>query len=253
MTEADTDTDTGNENDTDNAAANVDPRESEAFDRAASRWWDPEGDFRPLHDLNGPRVDWIRRQADLDGARAVDVGCGGGLLSESLAQAGARVTGLDMAEKPLTVARLHQIESGLEIDYRRRTAEQLAAEVPGAFDLVCCLEMLEHVPDPASVVEACVTLCRPGGHLFFSTINRSPLAWTTAIVGAEYVLGLLPRGTHRYDRLIRPSELAGWLRRAGATVTRIDGVAYNPFSRTVSIGGRPRINYLLAARKPAEA
>lgn len=231
---------------------NVDPREAEAFDRAASRWWDPEGDFRPLHDINGPRVDWIRRQADVDGARALDVGCGGGLLSEALARAGADVTAIDMAEKPLTVARLHQMESGLDIDYQRRTAEDLAAERPGAFDRVCCLEMLEHVPDPVGVVEACVALCRPGGHLFFSTINRSPLAWATAIVGAEYVLALLPRGTHRYDRLIRPSELAGWLRAAGAAVERIDGLAYNPFSRTVTIGGRPRVNYLLAARAPGD-
>jgi 2-polyprenyl-6-hydroxyphenyl methylase/3-demethylubiquinone-9 3-methyltransferase len=243
------DTDTKPE-DGEPTAANVDPRESEAFDRVASRWWDPEGEFRPLHDINGPRVDWIGRQVELDGARAADIGCGGGLLSEALARAGATVTGIDMADKPLTVARLHQMESGLEIDYQRRTAEDLAAEHAGEFDVVCCLEMLEHVPDPVSVVEASVALCRPGGKLFFSTINRSPLAWATAIVGAEYVLGLLPRGTHRYDRLIRPSELAGWLRSAGAVVERIDGLQYNPFSRTVTLGGRPRVNYLLAARAP---
>jgi 2-polyprenyl-6-hydroxyphenyl methylase/3-demethylubiquinone-9 3-methyltransferase len=233
-------------------AENVDPRESEQFDRAASRWWDPEGDFRPLHDINGPRVDWIRRRVDLDKLRALDVGCGGGLLSESLARAGASVTAIDMAEKALTVARMHQMEAGVEIDYQRRTAEDLADDRAGEFDLVCCLEMLEHVPDPVSVVRACVRLCRPGGQLVFSTINRSPLAWATAVVGAEYVLRLLPRGTHRYDRLIRPSELAGWLRSTGATVESIEGLNYNPFSRTVSIGGRPRVNYLLAARAPGE-
>ena len=192
-------------NETNDKVQNLDPTESESFDRLASRWWDPQGDFRPLHDMNGPRVDWIRSQVDVDGARLADIGCGGGLLSEAMARAGARVTGIDMAKKPLTVAQLHRMESGLEIDYRQLTAERLAEEEPEAFDVVCCLEMLEHVPDPASVVAACMAMARPGGLLFFSTINRSPLAWTAAIVGAEYVLNLLPRGTHRYDRLIRPS------------------------------------------------
>jgi len=234
------------------ARLNLDPREAEAFDRLASRWWDPEGEFRPLHDMNGPRTDWIAGRARLDGARALDVGCGGGLLSESLARAGANVTAIDMAEKPLAVARLHQIESGLEIDYRRETAEAMAEARPGGFDVVCCLEMLEHVPDPASVVRACLSLVRPGGALFFSTINRSPLAWAGAIVGAEYVLGLLARGTHRYDRLIRPSELADQVRAAGGVVEAIDGVTYNPFSRTVTIGGAPRINYLMHARRPED-
>jgi len=237
---------------------NLDPREADAFNRQASRWWDPQGDFRPLHDLNGPRVEWIRAQAPVEGCALVDIGCGGGLLTEAMARAGAHVTGIDMAEKPLTVARLHQIESGLEsdhrqIDYRHITAEQLAEESPGRFDVVCCLEMLEHVPDPASVVAACIKLARPGGKLFFSTINRSPAAWGMAIVGAEYVLNLLPRGTHRYDRLIRPSELARFVRVAGGRVTKIEGVRYNPFSRTVTIGGSPRVNYLLAAEKPRAA
>lgn len=229
---------------------NLDPREAEAFNKLASRWWDPEGDFRPLHDMNGPRVDWIARLAPPQGRRLVDIGCGGGLLAEAMARAGAEITAIDMAEKPLMVARMHQIESGLKIDYRQQTAEQLADEQPQSFDIVCCLEMLEHVPDPASVVAACMQMVRPGGDLFFSTINRSPLAWGMAIVGAEYVLGLLPRGTHRYDRLIRPSELAGHVRAAGGRVEQVQGVGYNPFSRTVAIGGAPRVNYLLHARRP---
>ncbi len=234
---------------------NLDPGEAEAFDRLASRWWDPQGDSRPLHDLNGPRVEWICSQVRVADTRLADIGCGGGLLSEAMAKAGARVTAIDMAEKALTVARLHQVESGLagsdrEIDYRQQTAEQLAEDQPGSFDVVCCLEMLEHVPEPASVVRACMQLVRPGGWLFFSTINRSPLSWGAAIVGAEYVLGLLPRGTHRYDRLIRPSELGGWVRDSGGRVCRIDGVRYNPFSRTVTIGGSPSINYLFSARRP---
>jgi len=232
------------------SALNLDPREAEAFNRLASRWWDPQGDFRPLHDLNGPRVDWISGLAPPDGCTLLDIGCGGGLLTEAMTRAGARVTGIDIAEKPLTVARLHQVESGLEIEYRKQTAEQLAEQAPASFDIVCCLEMLEHVPDPASVVRACLELVRPGGALFFSTINRSPLAWAAAIVGAEYVLRLLPRGTHRYDRLLRPSELAGFIRAAGGRVERIEGMSYNPFSRTVTIGGAPRVNYLLYARRP---
>jgi 2-polyprenyl-6-hydroxyphenyl methylase/3-demethylubiquinone-9 3-methyltransferase len=229
---------------------NLDPAEADKFDALASRWWDPEGDFRTLHDINGPRVDFIADRASLRGATVLDVGCGGGLLSEALAQRGASVTGLDAAQRPLAVARLHQSESGLDIDYRQGTAEEFAAERPAAFDLVCCLEMLEHVPDPSSTIRACAELVRPGGQLFFSTINRSPLAWAGAIVAAEYVLGLLPRGTHRYDRLIRPSELATACRRAGLAVVEITGMSYNPFSRTVRIGGPPTINYLLHARRP---
>lgn len=229
---------------------NVDVRETRAFDRLASRWWDPEGEFRPLHDINGPRADWIEQRVPLDGVSLVDVGCGGGLLTEAMAERGAKVTGIDRAGKALTVAQLHRIESGLEIDYRESTAEAMAEDRPEAFDVVTCLEMLEHVPDPASVVRACFALARPGGSLFFSTINRSPLAWTTAIVGAEYVLKLLPRGTHRYDRLIRPSELAGFIRASGGDVVEISGLHYNPFSRSVRIDGRPRVNYLLHARKP---
>ncbi len=231
---------------------NLDPAEAARFDALAARWWDPDGESRPLHDLNGPRTEYIAARCRLKDARVVDIGCGGGLLSESLARAGARVTGLDAATRALAVARLHQADSGLDIDYREGTAEQLAGELPAAFDVVCCLEMLEHVPDPDSVVRACAELVRPGGQLFFSTINRSPLAWGGAIVGAEYLLGLLPRGTHRYDRLIRPAELAASCRRAGLAVRQITGMSYNPFSRTVRIGGQPRINYLLHASRPEQ-
>ena len=234
------------------ASPNLDPAEAEKFDGLASRWWDPQGDFRPLHDINGPRADYIADRVELTDSAVIDIGCGGGLLCEALAKRGASVTGLDAAEKPLAVARLHQTESELEIeiDYRQGTAEELAAERAGEFDVVCCLEMLEHVPDPASTVAACAALVRPGGQLFFSTINRRPLAWAGAIVGAEYVLGLLPRGTHRYDRLIKPSELASACRQAGLVVNEIVGMAYNPFSRTVRVGGAPSINYLLHARRP---
>ena len=229
---------------------NLDPAEAEKFDDLAFRWWDPEGDFRPLHDLNGPRMEFIETRATLQDARLLDVGCGGGLLSEAACLSGAAVTGIDAAERALAVARLHAAESALDIEYRKVTAEELADEAPESFDVVCCLEMLEHVPDPASTVTACARLCRPGGHLFFSTINRTPAAWALAIVGAEYVLGLLPRGTHRYDRLIRPGELARSVRGCGLEVREISGLDYNPFSRTVKIGGAPRINYLVHASKP---
>ncbi|MEE4331192.1 MAG: bifunctional 2-polyprenyl-6-hydroxyphenol methylase/3-demethylubiquinol 3-O-methyltransferase UbiG [Wenzhouxiangella sp.] len=231
-------------------AVNMDPGEAEKFNALASRWWDPEGDFRPLHDINGPRVEYIAERVELDGADVLDVGCGGGILCEALSQRGARVTGIDVADRALAVARLHREESQLEIDYRQCTAEQMAAEAAETFDIVCCLEMLEHVPDPAAVVQACADACRPGGTLFFSTINRNPMAWAGAIVGAEYVLGLLPKGTHRYDRLIRPDELAAACRGSGLTVEAIDGMAYNPFTRTVRLGNRPTINYLLHASKP---
>lgn len=235
---------------TDAQQDNVDPRESGKFDALAARWWDPEGDFRTLHDINGPRVDYLAERVSLDGVRVLDVGCGGGVLSEALAERGARVTGIDAAGRVLEVARLHMAESGLDIDYRQVTAESLAQTDAGAFDVVCCLEMLEHVPDPAQTVAACGQLCKPGGQLLLSTINRSPLAWATAIVGAEYLLGLLPRGTHRYDRLIRPDELAAACRRCGLDVREITGMGYNPLSRTVRIGGAPKVNYFLHATRP---
>ncbi|QOC24228.1 bifunctional 2-polyprenyl-6-hydroxyphenol methylase/3-demethylubiquinol 3-O-methyltransferase UbiG [Wenzhouxiangella sp. AB-CW3] len=228
----------------------MDPREAEHFDALAARWWDSEGEFRTLHDINGPRVDYIAERAELADREVLDVGCGGGILSEALARAGARVTGIDVAGRALAVARMHQSESGLALDYRESTAEALADRLPERFDVVCCLEMLEHVPDPVSVVTACARLARPGGDLFFSTINRSALAWAGAIVAGEYLLRLLPRGTHRYDRLIRPEELARACRQSGLSVCAIDGMDYNPVSRTVRIGSRPRINYFLHARKP---
>jgi 2-polyprenyl-6-hydroxyphenyl methylase/3-demethylubiquinone-9 3-methyltransferase len=233
------------------ASSNVDPRESGKFDALAARWWDAEGDFRTLHDINGPRVEYLADLAELSGRRVLDVGCGGGILSEALAGRGARVTGIDAAGRALEVARLHMAESGQDIDYRQVTAEELARSEPATYDVVCCLEMLEHVPEPARTVAACADLCKPGGELLFSTINRSPLAWATAIVGAEYVLGLLPRGTHRYDRLIRPAELAAACRESGLEVRAITGMSYNPVSRSVRIGGPPRVNYFLHACRPA--
>ncbi len=230
--------------------SNVDSRETEKFGAMAARWWDPEGDMRTLHDINPARVEYLNSQVSLGDKRVVDVGCGGGLLSEALAERGARVTGIDAAERALEVARLHAGESGLEIDYRLTTAEALAADEAEQFDLVCCLELLEHVPEPSRTVRACAQLCRPGGSLLFSTINRSALSWAAAVGAAEYVLGLVPRGTHRYDRLIRPEELASWCRQAGLVVRQIVGMRYNPISRGVHIGSAPRVNYFLLADRP---
>ncbi len=227
------------------AETNVDSREIAKFEALAHRWWDPESEFKPLHDINPLRLEFIERRAGgLAGKRVLDVGCGGGILSESLAAKGAEVTGIDMGEAPLAVARLHQHESGLEIDYRQTTAEELAAEKPGRFDVVTCLEMLEHVPEPESVIRACATLVRPGGHVFFSTINRNPKAWLFAIVGAEYVLRLLPKGTHEYEKFIRPSELEAWARHAGLQVREITGMSYNPLTRTYRLGADVDVNYL---------
>ncbi len=224
---------------------NVDAREVAKFEELAHRWWDPESEFKPLHDINPLRLDFIdRRAGGLEGKRVVDVGCGGGILAESMAARGADVTGIDMGEAPLAVARLHQHESGLSIDYRQTTAEALAEEMPGAFDVVTCLEMLEHVPEPESVIRACATLVKPGGHVFFSTINRNPKAWLFAIVGAEYVLRLLPKGTHEYDKFIRPSELESWARHAGLRVREITGMSYNPLTRRYRLGADVDVNYL---------
>ncbi len=235
------------------ARQNVDAAEVAKFDALASRWWDPDGDFRPLHEINPLRLDWIRQQVDLDNTRALDIGCGGGILAESLAVSGAEVTGIDMAEGPLAVARLHQIESGTEVTYRQATAEELAAEQPGQYDVVACLEMLEHVPDPAAVIASIAELVRPGGHVFFSTINRNPKSFLFAIVGAEYVLKLLPAGTHEYQKFIRPSELESWARSAGLELRNSIGMHYNPLTREYSLGPGLDVNYLMYFRRPKDA
>lgn len=231
---------------------NIDPTEREKFDAIASGWWDPEGPFRPLHDLNPARLRFVMERAVLDGAAVVDVGCGGGILSESLAAEGAFVSGIDVAPRVLATARLHLHESGHDIDYREVTVEDFAAEMPGKFDVLTCMEMLEHVPDPPSIIDAAARLLKPGGSGFFSTLNRTPLAFALGIVGAEHIARLLPRGTHRYDRFIRPSELSGWLRRSGLVVRDIVGLHYNPLTRSVMLGGNVQVNYLVHAEKPDE-
>ncbi|MBT8090612.1 MAG: bifunctional 2-polyprenyl-6-hydroxyphenol methylase/3-demethylubiquinol 3-O-methyltransferase UbiG [Gammaproteobacteria bacterium] len=231
---------------------NVDPAELAKFDSLASRWWDTQGDFKPLHDINPLRLDWIRQHVDLGGCRAADIGCGGGILAESMATAKARVTGIDMAEGPLAVARLHQLESGTHVDYRQATAEELAATEAGEYDVVTCLEMLEHVPDPSTVIKSCFELVKPGGHVFFSTINRNPKSFLFAIVGAEYVLKLLPSGTHEYAKFIRPSELEAWARSAGLELRASIGMHYNPVTREYSLGSNLDVNYLMYFQRPAD-
>jgi 2-polyprenyl-6-hydroxyphenyl methylase/3-demethylubiquinone-9 3-methyltransferase len=229
---------------------NVDPAEIAKFEALASRWWDPNAEFKPLHDINPLRLNWIDERAGLAGKTVLDVGCGGGILSESMARRGAAVTGIDLGEGPLGVARLHLLESGLQVDYRRQPVEELAAERPASFDVVTCLEMLEHVPDPAAVVAACHTLVKPGGHVFFSTINRNPKAYAFAILGAEYLLRLLPRGTHEYAKFIRPSELAAWTRAAGLDLTDITGLHFNPLSGRYWLAANVDVNYMVATRRP---
>ena len=229
---------------------NVDAAEVAKFDALASRWWDPDGEFRPLHEINPLRLDWIRQYADLNGRSVVDIGCGGGILAESMAAAGADVTGIDMAEGPLAVARLHQVESGASVDYRQSTAEELAAANAGQYDIVTCLEMLEHVPSPAQIIASIHTLLRPGGLAFFSTINRNPKSFIFAIVGAEYVLKLLPAGTHEYRKFIRPSELDSWARDAGLELKASIGMHYNPLTRDYSLGPGLDVNYLMHFVRP---
>ncbi len=231
--------------------SNVDPQEIAKFEALASRWWDRCSEFKPLHEINPLRANYIDRHAPVAGKKLVDVGCGGGILAESMAQRGAVVTGIDMGEAPLSVARLHQLESGVEVDYIQSTAEQLAAERAGEFDIVCCLEMLEHVPDPGSVIAACAQLCRPGGALYFSTINRNPKAFLFAIVGAEHILQLLPAGTHEYDKFIKPSELAGWIRDADLVLKDMTGLTYNPITRHYRLNPKDvSVNYMVHAVKP---
>ncbi|TXS96237.1 bifunctional 2-polyprenyl-6-hydroxyphenol methylase/3-demethylubiquinol 3-O-methyltransferase UbiG [Parahaliea maris] len=232
--------------------SNVDPEEIAKFEALASRWWDRNSEFRPLHEINPLRANFIDEHSPVAGKRLVDVGCGGGILAEAMAQRGAEVTGIDMGEAPLSVARIHQLESGVEVDYRQSTAEGLAAEAPETFDVVCCLEMLEHVPDPASVVAACAELARPGGNLYFSTINRNPKAFAFAIVGAEYLLELLPAGTHEYSKFIKPSELAGWIRDAGLLLRESTGLTYNPLTKHYRLHPTDvSVNYMVRAQKPA--
>jgi 2-polyprenyl-6-hydroxyphenyl methylase/3-demethylubiquinone-9 3-methyltransferase len=230
---------------------NIDNTERDKFDAVASGWWDPEGPFRPLHELNPARLKFILDRADLSGAEVLDVGCGGGILAESMARKGGLVTAIDVAPRVLATAKLHLHESGLSIDYREKTVEDQAQETPQAFDVVTCMEMLEHVPDPPSIIQSIQQLLKPGGHGFFSTLNRTPLAFALGIVGAEHIARLLPRGTHRYDRFIRPSELSAWLRDAGMEVQDIVGLHYNPITRSVMLGGNVRVNYLVHASKPA--
>jgi 2-polyprenyl-6-hydroxyphenyl methylase/3-demethylubiquinone-9 3-methyltransferase len=233
---------------------NVDPREIGKFEELAARWWDPESEFKPLHDINPLRLDYVDRAAGLAGKEVLDVGCGGGILSESMAVRGARVTGIDLGEMPLRVAELHTLESGVSVDYRRVSAEALAAERPGSFDVVTCMEMLEHVPNPASVVAACAALVRPGGLVFFSTLNRNLKSYLFAVIGAEYVLGLLPKGTHDFDRFIRPSELGRWIRAAGLATTDMTGMTYNPFTQAYRLDKEDLgVNYLVTCRRDPDS
>lgn len=229
--------------------ANASQAELDKFGALASRWWDPQGPQRPLHELNPARLGYVRDRAVLAGARVLDVGCGGGLLSEALAGEGAQVTALDLAPELIDVARLHLLESGRQVDYRLQPVESLAQEMPGSFDAITCMEMLEHVPDPGAVLQACATLLKPGGKLLLSTLNRTPAAFAVAIVGAEYVARLLPKGTHDYKQFIRPSELAAWLRAAGLRLDDVSGLAYDPLRRKAWVGGPTVVNYLACAVK----
>ncbi len=230
---------------------NADPVELDKFGELAHRWWDPNSEFKPLHDINPLRLDWINRSIGLAGKNVLDVGCGGGLLSEGMARLGANVTGIDLSEKPLGVAKLHLLETGQKVDYRKIAVEQLAEEMPGAFDTVTCLEMLEHVPNPSSVVSACARLVKPGGQVFFSTLNRNPKSYLFAVIGAEYILKMLPKGTHDYAKFIKPSELARWAKQAGLEPEEMLGMSYNPLLKEYSLGQDTSVNYLLRAIRTA--
>jgi 2-polyprenyl-6-hydroxyphenyl methylase/3-demethylubiquinone-9 3-methyltransferase len=230
--------------------SNVDQSEIDKFSALAHRWWDPTSEFKPLHAINPLRLGWIESITVLQGKQVLDVGCGGGILAESLSKAGASVTGIDLSTKALKVAELHQLESGTTVRYRSISAEDLAKEEPQSYDVVTCMEMLEHVPDPASVVRACANLCKPGGHIFFSTLNRNPKSYLFAIIGAEYILQLLPKGTHQYEKFIKPSELAQFTRAAGLEVLQLKGMTYNPITQIYRLGSDTDVNYLMATRKP---
>ena len=228
---------------------NVDQSEIAKFSALAHRWWDPNSEFKPLHAINPLRLNWIKSFVDLNGKRVLDVGCGGGILAESIAQSGANACGIDLSEKALKVAELHALEVGANLQYRAISAEALADEEPEQYDVVTCMEMLEHVPDPLSVVRACAKLCKPGGTLFFSTLNRSPKSYLFAIIGAEYILRLLPKGTHEYKKFIKPSELVAFTRQAGLEMISIKGMSYNPLTQVYSLGEDVDVNYMIAVRK----
>jgi 2-polyprenyl-6-hydroxyphenyl methylase/3-demethylubiquinone-9 3-methyltransferase len=232
------------------SAMNADPAELQKFSELAHRWWDPRSEFRPLHEINPLRLEWINVRAPLSGRRALDVGCGGGILAEAMAKKGANVTGIDLSEKALKVADLHSLESGVSVRYEYISAEDLAEREAGQYDVVTCMEMLEHVPDPAAVVQACASLAKPGGHLFFSTINRNLKAYLFAVIGAEYILRLLPKGTHDYAKFITPAELSQFSRNAGLEVEALKGMTYNPITKIYSLNQDTDVNYLIACRKP---
>jgi len=231
---------------------NVDPNEIAKFEELASRWWDAQGEFKPLHEINPLRLHYIDERASLEGKNVLDVGCGGGILSESMAQRGAKVTAIDMGKAPLSVARLHAMEADIEVDYQQITVEELAAKMPGEFDTVTCMEMLEHVPDPASVINACYQLVKPGGSVFLSTINRNPKSYLFAIVGAEYILNMLPKGTHDYEKFIRPSELDEWARKSQLELRDITGMTYNPLTKSYKLGRDVDVNYMTHYLRNAE-
>jgi 2-polyprenyl-6-hydroxyphenyl methylase/3-demethylubiquinone-9 3-methyltransferase len=229
---------------------NADPLEIQKFSELAHRWWDPTSEFRPLHEINPLRLEWINAIAPLAGKNVIDIGCGGGVLSESMARKGARVTGIDLSKKALKVADLHSLESGVEVRYKHIAAEDMAAAEPGQFDIVTCMEMLEHVPDPAAIVRAAATLVKPGGHLFFSTLNRNFKSYLFAVVGAEYVLRMLPRGTHDYAKFITPAELSQYVRQAGLVVDGLKGLSYNPLTKIYSLNNDTDVNYMVACSRP---
>lgn len=229
---------------------NVDPAEIQKFSDLAHRWWDPTSEFRPLHEINPLRLEWINNRAALSGKNVIDIGCGGGILAESMAKKGAKVTGIDLSEKALKVADLHGLESGINVRYKKIAAEQMADEEAGQYDVVTCMEMLEHVPDPASIIRACYALVKPGGHVFFSTLNRNPKSYLYAIIGAEYILQMLPKGTHDYAKFITPAELSQAIRNAGLQVDALRGMSYNPLSKIYSLNQDTSVNYLVACTRP---